>query len=218
MKKYGYAIRTVIILLTGVTLMLGLFGCGAKKYRVDYGGRKMMFSEAKDEYRAGETVTVCFSFIATDTDYRFYLDGESISCDYDDGKGFVISFTMPEHDVTLTVESRNSMVEYPDPGDEKKEATLALSSFDGGGPEYTVLIDDPSIVYFETERVYSDPDHEELDGAGYELVCTFTGLQPGTTYVTVKTSSPYDEPDAHYTVTVDGDLYVTVTEQQPDPE
>ena len=34
--------------------MLGLFGCSAKKYRIDYGGNKDCFKGAKDEYRAGE--------------------------------------------------------------------------------------------------------------------------------------------------------------------
>jgi hypothetical protein len=50
-----------------------------------------------------------FELIATDTDYSFYLDGERINYKYDDRKGFVITFVMPEHNVKLECESHNSM-------------------------------------------------------------------------------------------------------------
>lgn len=92
--------------------MLGLFGCSAKKYRVDYGGDKDFFKGAKDEYRAGEKVTVYYDLIATDTDYTFLLDGKRINPDYSENKGYIITFKMPEHDVKLTVESRNSMIAF----------------------------------------------------------------------------------------------------------
>ena len=48
--------------------------------------------------------------MATDTDYRFYLDYEPVNFTYDERKGFVIEFTMPEHDVTLDFSSVNSML------------------------------------------------------------------------------------------------------------
>ena len=89
--------------------MFSLCGCQAKKYKVDYLGRKGMYSNAKDRYRAGTQVTLYVEHIATDTDYSFYLDGEGLRFTYDERKGFVISFTMPEHDVTLECYMRNSM-------------------------------------------------------------------------------------------------------------
>ena len=86
---------------------MGLFG---NKYKVDYCGEKYAYKNAKDEYRAGEKVTLYFWMIATDTDYSFWLDGAELMRDYDMKKGFVLSFIMPDHDVVLHCSSRNSML------------------------------------------------------------------------------------------------------------
>jgi len=85
-----------------------MFGFG-KKYRVDYCGLKRLYSGAKNSYRPGTKVKLCYKMIATDTDYRFYLDNEPLNFTYDNRKGFVIEFTMPEHDVKLEISSVNSM-------------------------------------------------------------------------------------------------------------
>ena len=100
-----------ITLLCGLLLALLLTGCSGEKYRVEYDS-KDAYSNAKDMYRAGTTVTLYYDLIATDTDYKFLLDGEYIPFTYDDKKGFVIEFVMPEHDVTLECEMRNSMLPY----------------------------------------------------------------------------------------------------------
>ena len=87
----------------------------AKKYKVDYCGQKLAYQNAKDEYRVGEQVTLYFDMIATDTDYSFTLDGAQLMRDYDPKKGFVLSFTMPDHDVKLHCLSRNTMlIDVPD--------------------------------------------------------------------------------------------------------
>ncbi|MBQ9414700.1 MAG: hypothetical protein IJU16_06205 [Clostridia bacterium] len=94
--------------------MLTLFGCQKGPiYRVDYGGQKESFDNARDAYRAGEQVELYYRFIATDTDYSFYLDDEQLNPSYAEDKGFIIRFTMPEHDVRLRCESRNTMIEMP---------------------------------------------------------------------------------------------------------
>lgn len=80
-----------------------------KKYKVDYQGRKNCFEGAKDAYHAGKHVVLYYPFIATDTDYSFFVDGERYNAKYTDN-GYEISFIMPEHDVTVRVESRNSMM------------------------------------------------------------------------------------------------------------
>ena len=66
------------------------------------------FQNSKTEYAAGEQVTVYYDLIATDTDYRFWLDDESVKLkqDYDDRHGYVFSFIMPDHELTLHVSSR----------------------------------------------------------------------------------------------------------------
>ena len=94
--------------------MFCLFGCGKKKYKVDYCGQKDCFTGAEDSYRAGETVRVCYPFIATDTSYSFYLDDEQINTGYSDKEGFIITFIMPARDVKLYVTHRNTMI-APDP-------------------------------------------------------------------------------------------------------
>ena len=214
MKKYtAAAARAAAILMIGVMTLMLFSGCGAPKYRVDYDGQKESFKGAKDEYRAGEKVRICYNFIATDTDYHFNVEGAEFKCTYEEGDGFVITFTMPEHDVKVTVDSVNSMVAYgPDGGPlEYKEApTLSFHSFDGGGPEYSVEIADPTVVSCTQERVYPDPDHEELDGAPYDVVFTFTGLKQGSTAVTVRQSGPDGEEETEYLVTVNEALWSMV--------
>lgn len=104
--------------------------------------------------------------------------------------------------------------------DASKTAELNFHSFDGGGPEYTVRIDDPSVVSCAKERRYSKADHKELDGAGYDVVFTLTGLRQGKTTLTVSARSPIaDNFDNIYTVTVADDLSVSVektAENSPD--
>nr|MCR5738719.1 hypothetical protein [Lachnospiraceae bacterium] len=51
---------------------------------------------------------------ATDTDYHFYSNDVDIKTGYESGRGYVITFVMPERDVTLSVSSRNSMEYEPE--------------------------------------------------------------------------------------------------------
>lgn len=90
-------------------LLMGLSGCSGEKYKVEYDS-KGAYVNAKDYYRAGSKVVLYYDLIATDTDYSFLLDGEHISFTYDEKKGFVIEFVMPEHDVNLECRQVNSML------------------------------------------------------------------------------------------------------------
>lgn len=110
MKKMS---ETLIILLLGGIIMFSLFGCGKTKYKVDYCGQKDFYENAKETYAAGENVELYYKFIATDTSYHFYLDGENINYCYDDKKGFIISFVMPEHDVKIECVTKNTMIYDP---------------------------------------------------------------------------------------------------------
>lgn len=94
--------------------MFGLSGCFAKKYAVDYCGQKICYRDAKDSYREGERVKLLYGMIATDTNYSFYLDNERINPDFDSKTySYIISFTMPGHDVKLECRSYNSMLNTP---------------------------------------------------------------------------------------------------------
>ena len=100
-----------LLALVAALVLAWLVNCtGGEKYRVDYCGIKDMYGNARDSYRAGSEVTLYFDLIATDTDYFFCLDGERIRFDYDEKRGFVIRFTMPEHDVKLECRTVESML------------------------------------------------------------------------------------------------------------
>ena len=137
--------------------MFGLFGCKDKdndvvKYKVDYDGSKEWYQNAKDAYAAGEEVEVWYDLIATDTDYSFYLDGEPINYSYDDEKGFVIRFTMPEHDVRLTCKHVNSMI-YQPPTDPKEPGVMLIDCYRG-----TVATPDGGHYSEITAETYSDDE------------------------------------------------------------
>lgn len=84
-----------------------------KKYTIDFCGQEYAWKNAKKSYLPGETVTLYYYMVATDTDYSFTLDDQYVSTDYETDKGFIISFVMPEHDVVLRVFERNTMLRMP---------------------------------------------------------------------------------------------------------
>ena len=102
--------KGIVILLLGAMMMFSLFGCGKKQYRLNYDGYG--FESRKTAYAAGDPVTVYFNLIATDTRYDFALDDDAVALEqgYDPQRGYVFTFTMPDHDVTLSVSSENTML------------------------------------------------------------------------------------------------------------
>lgn len=77
-------------------------------YEIDYCGLENFYENAKSVYKEGELVVLRYSLIATDTDYSFTLDGESVAYSYKNG-AFEISFNMPNHNVKLECHSVNTM-------------------------------------------------------------------------------------------------------------
>lgn len=80
-----------------------------KKYRLDLCGQEICYENAKPTYKEGTEVIIYYNMIATDTDYSFYLDGKGLLYGYDEKKGFVLRFTMPNHDAQLCCYSINTM-------------------------------------------------------------------------------------------------------------
>ena len=95
--------RIILVLLILITIMSVISACSSPRYTVYYLGET-------SSHRVGKEVTLYFDLIATDTDYSFYVDGERINPLYDEKKGYIIEFTMPDHDVHVDIESVNSMV------------------------------------------------------------------------------------------------------------
>ena len=113
MAKRITVITGIAFAVAAVALALSMAGC-AERYRVDYDGHKDWYKGAKDSYPAGAEVRLVYDGVATDTDYWFYLDGETLDWEFDGDHSFIITFTMPAHDVTLHRETRNSMEYDPD--------------------------------------------------------------------------------------------------------
>ncbi|MCR4739234.1 MAG: hypothetical protein K5886_03115 [Lachnospiraceae bacterium] len=93
---------------------MGLTGCGAAKYRLSFDG--FGFGSEKTSYAEGETVTFTYDMVATDTDYRFFADSGDVKLkqEFDGKHGYVFTFTMPAHDVKISMESRNTMTMDPE--------------------------------------------------------------------------------------------------------
>ena len=103
-----------IILISAVVLVsclaLPLFRKTKKTKRFSVICPKGLFTNVKRSYAAGKRVKIYFPYVATDTDYRFFLNGERFSnYVYSDRKGYVFNFVMPPNDVELTFQSKNSM-------------------------------------------------------------------------------------------------------------
>ncbi len=111
----------VIVFLLAVVLPLVFGACVTKRCNVVYESGKFGFTNAKDSYPVGRRVELYYDLIATDTDYSFYVDGADYDVRYDDKKGYVISFVMPDHDVIVGVTSRNTMEYEPEDGRNEPE-------------------------------------------------------------------------------------------------
>ena len=103
--------------------------------------------------------------------------------------------------------------EESDNGGTGKAAELRFDSFDGGGPAFHVVVEDESIVSYDTKRAYYSPDHDEESGAGYDVVISFIGQKTGETTAIIEERSPIaDNLDREYRITVDADLNVQLEE------
>ena len=92
-------------------------------------------------------------------------------------------------------------------------AELVFDSFDGGGPEFTVNIEDESIVSYTSSRRYPNAEHDYMTGAGYTVVFKFTGVRSGETEMVIAERSPIaDNLDHKYLIQVDEALTVSITE------
>ncbi len=152
MKK---ALCIAFILILGVAVLAFFGGCDKTKYEVDYCGQKDSFTNAEDSYEEGENVELYFPYVATDTNYSFYVEGADCKIDYADDKGYIISFTMPANSVKVWYESVNSMMYIDDSPEmliDYYEATVA--TVDGDEYYELVLFANPSRteIYLDAYR------------------------------------------------------------------
>ena len=118
-------IKLINILIMALTIATG--GAGednSATYRIDYAGMKVWYCAMTksgkqiappEQARAGEEVVIYYPMIATDTDYTFLVDGCYFGPEYQRDKGFIFRFVMPDHDITIECNERNSMLPEMDP-------------------------------------------------------------------------------------------------------
>ena len=146
------------ILILGVILMFGLSGCGKTKYNLSFDGYG--FKSDKTSYSEGETVTVYYDMIATDTDYNFYTDSDDVKLKQDYGSnGYVFTFNMPAHDVKISVKTKNSMT--ADPQSNKTD------NLDPSSPEDYIINENMVFDYFD-KTVATDGNDEYTEFVLYK--------------------------------------------------
>ena len=173
--------KAIALLLALCCVAVSVIGCGniekdsntqdEERYSIDFKGQDSSFEGAKKNYLEGDKVSLTFPYIATDTDYTFYVDGEVFNADYDSKKDvYKIKFKMPDHDVEVYYESRNTM----EPPYEPEEFTGENKPlWVGHAFEY---IDDEDYdyglpYYYTSEAAYFtvDDDHSALQAALDEI-------------------------------------------------
>ncbi len=74
-------------------------------------GLGFKFKEDRAYYMPGEYVEASFIFVATDTSYNVKVNAPDLKVEY--GSVIKISFTMPDHDVDITMDCRSVMMNMP---------------------------------------------------------------------------------------------------------
>ena len=161
MRVHRFCKRLLLSVL--VLGLFPLFGC-ADTYRVNYVTGKSAFPGAKDEYRAGQKVTLKVGAV-TDEIQTVYLDGVALPQTDGPDEGFqYYEFTMPDHDVEIELLAEHIAVEWPimlvdyyekvvgvyeEPGEERgyfelvlyddAEETLLLERYESGGTDREIV-------------------------------------------------------------------------------
>ena len=131
--------RALLLALTASTLLF-FPACNAAKHKIDYCGQKEFYDRPPESCSAGKKVELCYKgeFVATDTDYTFFVDGEKASAKADDDGNIILRFVMPDHDVRVRCFANVTMreagdlmlVDYYD----------AVTGTDGGDRSYELVL------------------------------------------------------------------------------
>ena len=98
------------------------------------------------------------------------------------------------------------------PGIASKTASLSFSSFDGGGPVFSLRFTGlEDVISYTCIKNYGTKPDEPIDGAPFDVMFSFTGLKPGETTFIIEERSPITANcDIKYSAIVDEDLNVTI--------
>lgn len=90
-----------------------------------------------------------------------------------------------------------------------KPAVLSFHSFEGGGPEYSFKTEIKGIFTWYSRCVYNKPGHEQLCGAGYDIIYELYPLRKGRATAVITSGSPIvPESSQRITVIVDENLKI----------
>ncbi|MCR4647453.1 MAG: hypothetical protein K5776_00075 [Lachnospiraceae bacterium] len=163
--------KSIAGLLAAFSAILIMAGCTGSGYKIEFDDSG--FESKKMKYAEGETVTITYPFMATDTNYNFYLDCEDVELkqEYDYQKGMVLTFVMPAHDVKIFEDHYNSMEIDPnanmqtdiEPEEEIEEETAEPDV--SSNTEAEEKEEKPILVYLgDNYRIFSDSTYANISG------------------------------------------------------
>ena len=99
-----------------------------------------------------------------------------------------------------------------------KPYDMYLHSFDGGGPEYEFKTEKKGIFTWYCEKHYQKADHEEMCGAGYDVIYSLFPMRKGKASALLTADSPIcPDPPTRIFVDVSDKLEVSITSVPADP-
>ena len=163
MKKTMKILVIIAVAVVGAGTLFGsMLTSGGEKYKMEYDS-KDLYRGAKDSYKAGQTVSLGFPYVATDTSYGFYLNGMPVDTTYSDLGGYKLTFVMPPYDAKLECVTRNDMG-YTPPEEGVEESLLyeyysaTAATPDGKAETYSIALYSIS----ETDSEGNTEDRTEL--------------------------------------------------------
>ncbi|MBR5970269.1 MAG: zinc ribbon domain-containing protein, partial [Lachnospiraceae bacterium] len=169
-SKKGLIIGLVcggVVLVAGIVVLLVLLLGKKGSYQV------FVEDRLQGVFTEGQRVTLQYP-LATDTSYTFSSDDVSFTEEYEDWTA-IIAFTMPAHDVTIHVNSSNTMQPQPEPEPEPEPEPGPDPIATMFGEEGWVQGNEPVSVAFpgDVSLMTENLDAIEMDTSEYALRLVF---------------------------------------------
>ena len=105
--------KKIIALVLSVMFTLGMFACSQIEYKVEIAGNYPIANELEKTYSAGEEVTIKLETI---TEHYYVLCVNGVKQEWDRESSDMVytyfTFTMPNEDVLIEIESRGVDIPY----------------------------------------------------------------------------------------------------------
>ena len=174
---------------------------------IDYYGPKHLYKGAKDEYRAGSQVNLTFDLMRDDCEYSFFMDSKQLDAEPDNEKGYMITYTMPDHDAALqciqTKVSREIKEEMPIMMVDYYRATIGAN-----GPKgyYEMVPSTTDTIYEIALNVYFNENTIDKESVTESYIVPYIALEECYAVIAEHRMSEWN--GIKDTVSVDGALTV----------